>query len=50
MSSLRPQGGGGVEGSKTCWINFKDLTEQSKMQKNASKNIIPSESNEFLKI
>ena len=35
---------------KTCWNIFKDLMEHSEMQKNATKNIVPSESLEFLKI
>ena len=43
-------GGGGSEGQKTCWIIFLNLIEQSEMQKTASKNIIPSENYEFLKI
>ena len=42
--------GGGVEWSKNMLDYFKDLTEQSEMQKTASKNIIPSKSYEFLKI
>ena len=40
----------GSEGQKLCWTNYKDLMEQSEMRKTASKNIIPSESYEVLKI
>ena len=38
---LQPQRGGGVGGSKTCWIILKALIEQSEMQKtlNSIKNI-----------
>ena len=50
LTDLRPQGGGGLEGQKKCWTIFKDLIEQSEMQKTALKNIIPSESYEFLKM
>ena len=45
---LRPQGGGGVGGSKTMLDYFLNLIEQSEMQKTASKDIIPSESYEAL--
>ena len=43
-------GGQGLEGQKTRWTIFKDIIEQSEMQKTVSKKIIPSESYEFLKI
>ena len=41
---------GGYGGQQTYGINFKLLTEKGNMQKTATKNIFPSESNEFLKI
>ena len=43
VTVLNKATGGGSKGQKTCWIIFKDLIEQSEMQKTASKNIIPSE-------
>ena len=44
FTSLRSQGGGGQIVKKHVGLFFKDLMEQSEMQKTASKNVFPSES------
>ena len=41
---------GGSEGQKSCETILKDLIEMQKMLKTAWKNIVPSQSYDFLKI